>query len=962
MSDTAIFKITDGTTTIDLLDPKHGIGVTEWRPQTPPIIPTYQASPLSSGKALSSYKFDNATETIENNVSGIDQDDIIEQLQDARRLLIQGLNYHTVDWQDSLVYLIAKAKCETNTRYTLVQMAQMGEDDFPYGQPFASNAKQLMSEMSWIIERGNWQGSVPGVGECVEINSTQDWQYEEFWQVNTTLPVGIVKSLLQTANGYIYAGEFGQILRSTDNGASWGANTTLPVDFVASLLQTANGYIYAGELGQIWRSTDNGASWISNTTSMTNSVTSLLQTANGYIYAGELNAIWRSTDDGASWVSNHTVGFGSFGLVPSLIQTDDDYIYAGAGFEILRSIDNGASWAVNFTLPTSGPNLLQTTNGDIYAGNSTQILKSTDNGTSWSINTTLPSSATVALIQTANGDIYVADNAQILKSENNGESWGVDTTLPTVMGSLLAAANSDIYAGELGQILKAETVLATMGRGDTCTNEVYIANKQNIGNLTHIKIDDGGAFTDIFPISSYPQDLLPTVPVVNDALYFGQEDITNTGPFDSLVFDIAAVITYTSGYTIVWEYWNGAWATLTVTDNTDTGDVFRASGVNSVHWTQPSDWATTAVDSITGYWVRARLSALAGTITPPTQQNRDIYTIVNPFFEVTNTNILGDIQALAQFKIMNQCDKDGKNGSAPNLWANRILAGLRSTSRGGSFSSFVNISDEQNLAGIAVTVGANSTFGDDATTPTGRRLTYGALAGDTTFADRATITISTSIIKDFYGTFHLFLRGKQASGSSGDITTRVQIKTSSGGITYTTPEIAFLGTNDWELLDLDAITIPAGGRSIKPSDLGDEGTITIQAKNDSGATRDVYYYDLVFIPTDEWAGDFTDKADIDDSIIGKQNGFKHLIDIDSVTNPKVIGSSVIRQNDSNEKISAVYEFAANGHAMLQANATQRVYVLSAHIGSNDEWLSEPWVAWSVQAFKNEQYLSMRGSR
>ena len=174
--------------------------------------------------------------------------------------------------------------------------------------------------------------------------------------------------------------------------------------------------------------------------------------------------------------------------------------------------------------------------------------------------------------------------------------------------------------------------------------------------------------------------------------------------------------------------------------------------------------------------------------------------------------------------------------------------------------------------------------------------------------------------------------------------------------------MTFSGTNDWELLDLDAITLPAGGRSIKPSDLGDVGTITIQAKNDSGGSRDVYFYDLVFIPTDEWAGDFTDQANIDASIIGAQGDIKHFIDVDSVTNPKVICSYVIRLNDSNEKISAIYEFAANGHVMLQANATQRVWVLSAHKGSNGEWLSEPWVAWSVQAFKNEQYLSMRGSR
>ena len=65
---------------------------------------------------------------------------------------------------------------------------------------------------------------------------------------------------------------------------------------------------------------------------------------------------------------------------------------------------------------------------------------------------------------------------------------------------------------------------------------------------------------------------------------------------------------------LAWEYWNGAWVALTVTDGT-TG--LTASG--TVSWTPPSDWVTTTVNSVTGYFVRVRLVSGAFTTAPLVQ-------------------------------------------------------------------------------------------------------------------------------------------------------------------------------------------------------------------------------------------------------------------------------------------------------------------------------------------------------
>jgi len=104
--------------------------------------------------------------------------------------------------------------------------------------------------------------------------------------------------------------------------------------------------------------------------------------------------------------------------------------------------------------------------------------------------------------------------------------------------------------------------------------------------------------------------LLPAVPAVNDAYYFGH----------AKKFDVMKLNIGTNGvgvWTIVWEYWNGvAWTALVgLTDGT-TG--FTAgTGNREVLHTPQGNWATCAVAAITLYWIRARVSAYTSVTTQP---------------------------------------------------------------------------------------------------------------------------------------------------------------------------------------------------------------------------------------------------------------------------------------------------------------------------------------------------------
>jgi hypothetical protein len=126
--------------------------------------------------------------------------------------------------------------------------------------------------------------------------------------------------------------------------------------------------------------------------------------------------------------------------------------------------------------------------------------------------------------------------------------------------------------------------------------------------------DDGGVQTDETAAANNDaaddMTLLPAVPAVDDAYYFGLGAL-----WDYLRLNIS-----TSGvgvWTLDWEYWNGfAWSALP--DLNDGTSGFTLEGWREVNFTRPADWAVTTVGGIADlYWIRARVSSYDSVIAPP---------------------------------------------------------------------------------------------------------------------------------------------------------------------------------------------------------------------------------------------------------------------------------------------------------------------------------------------------------
>lgn len=186
-------------------------------------------------------------------------------------------------------------------------------------------------------------------------------------------------------------------------------------------------------------------------------------------------------------------------------------------------------------------------------------------------------------------------------------------------------AISDASTGTSVILRKCRIDSAWVGYRKTGTGTTWLADCRITSTLALIAVqavvaDDGGVqtteTTEANDATANDMTLLPASPAINDAYYFG-----GLHRFQQLSLNVGTAGVKAPGdWTLTWEYYNGsAWTTLTVTDNTSE---FTVAGTNTVTFTPPVDWATVAVNALTAYWIRARVSAATlpiGTMPVGTQ-------------------------------------------------------------------------------------------------------------------------------------------------------------------------------------------------------------------------------------------------------------------------------------------------------------------------------------------------------
>jgi len=972
----AVLEVSDGTTTVNLLQGNRpGFHLADWNPAIAALKGggAWQDSPLATGRRLVDKRFGNVTDSLSLAVNGVGQNETIQRIQDLLRLLEKARSFTATDWQTDPVYLKRRASCEDNASYALIFDYTIPQLDNPYAAPFF-NASRLaaMDDFTLGLEHSLWLADVPGDSTCVQASGQQTWDYEG-WVLNTNQPAEWVRSLYEVpSTGTLLAGETDNFWRSTD-GENWNQITPIVAPgTICAILEASDGYLYAGADNGIWRSADDGVTWTQRCNAAEMSVdggyNAGLVELGAYLYATEGNNgsgdIKRSSDGGVNWTT--VIAGNGTSALHDIIRIADTLVaetYNSDVGKVAYSTD-GTNWSpvvelVNeYAVSGSEPaptSIKLITPGDGYAyaivyAAPYHVWRSAD-GTTWTLLGNAGDALAGLTYDAINGWLYGVEGADIYVSRDGGYSWTAEGTIPS-SGTPMAyySYNGRIYVGQgvaapaAGNIYQnGDTV--TVGQAATCADDVIIANKANLAQLTNVQVFDasGPSYTERFPAATFPYALFPDPLVDDDALIVTIDSgLANGGPFCVVVFDLSIIASGT--YTVTWYYPSGAaafpppganWTALNIEDGTDD---FVRRGVGVLNFVPPSDWTTITINGVTGYHIVALISGVAGTPTAPQQGGQDPYTVNWPCVDIDDGQVGGDVPALLRFRLHNRSDEDAYASDIDelDLLENRVIAGLRNLGRGADFIAYLNCSDEQNPNGVTAADGANTSDVADIDHPTGRSMEH-TTTGSSAWTDECTFTLGPTVARDFYGTYHAFLRAQLESFTNDveDVRIRLQVRTGSGGVKKTTDWLNFPNCNDWQLLDFGRVVIPASG-VLGASDLGDEAALVVQIWS-SEATLVVNLYDLILIPTDEWAGDFTDNAYEDDSGVSNDK----LLDVDSVGLPKVDIRSMVREADS-DFITSIYLPVTPEPAILQANADQRLWFLTAravvtgtHTGANN---------------------------
>ena len=275
-----------------------------------------------------------------------------------------------------------------------------------------------------------------------------------------------VYALLETSNGYIYAGSFpgGDISRTSDGGATWTPTQQhVPnANAIYDLIEASDGYIYAGVSdtsepdGEVFRTGDGGATW--EPTADLNGATlvnCLLEASDGALYAGTYPYadVFRTDDGGVTWINTAEIS-GAI-IIESLEEGADGTIYAGTGNDgnVYKTSDGGASWTSTSNLDGAihVQDLLAASDGFIYAGTEPNgVFRTNDGGITWEFLSGL-NFKVMTLIE-AYGSIWAGGtregSAYAYRTSDGGATWlAMELSGAVFVNTLLKASDGYIYAG-----------------------------------------------------------------------------------------------------------------------------------------------------------------------------------------------------------------------------------------------------------------------------------------------------------------------------------------------------------------------------------------------------------------------------------------------------------------------------------------------------------------------------------
>lgn len=912
--------VSDGTTEIDLTKPPFAL--IDWKPTTSSYKSggTFSESPLAHGRRLIDARRDNIKESISLSLGTLSQDQNIIEERNLRALLQKAIDFWSTGWQSTPVYLIAQSSRETNVRYAQIYIATIPEDNYLYGQPFLQpNGDALQVDLVIEVEHTEWMSNPPGTGECLPLKLVQNLNTQEYidrilelnpigaWKLNETSNVPVV-NYSAGGSGFDGAYEGGASIFYDDAPFTNGDSTnfiSLGGNYYIDLYTTP--FQNAFDLSQgtvvLWQY-DTGLIWTSGSV---HGFFQIMLDSTHYI------RVYKSTTNYQLTCEVKTTN----PTTPKLLNIDlTDAVALDKWFAIAVSWNNVdvPSQSMQFNFYFRGANSISSIVRGRFTGSPNQFV--------------LGNTSTLGTDSLSGNLAYCQYYDQVLTNS---------------------------------QIAQLSVPPLTVSTETSCDQIVHFANKHIYANLTHIFAFDASAVTYSTNklLATLPYNLFPASPAVGDIAYFIIDSTTGnpfpSGRFSNLVFDLVIG----AGLVYVYEYWNGAaWTTLTPTSDNTSG--FEIPDVHAIIWIHPSNQATTTVNGITGWIFRARITS-ASSPTGPQQQNRHPYTVTWPYVEINSADIGGDIAGLARHLISNVSVASTVSPTTTTLHTNRVIAGLRSLSRGDEYTPYINISDQQLLQGSSIVLGSNTTYQTATDSATGRSALYSTMTIEA-MQTEVTITLDDSICSQYFGKYKMFLRGTPVHTGFAAYC-QIKVSIAPNVPIFTTEKIDLgIAVATQSLFDFGRLVI--GQDILLREDISSQLIFEIQLQNTANSAFNFSMYELILMPIDEWS---IDTASINENTTSNEGGLlagEYIsLDIDSIYNPKYSPRSLIRSQLFGDSVTDRYKVSSPGEAIVQANADQRLWFLTTAYAFNafGTEFSKPFVTYTARSEKNQRYRSARGN-
>lgn len=507
--------------------------------------------------------------------------------------------------------------------------------------------------------------------------------------------------------------------------------------------------------------------------------------------------------------------------------------------------------------------------------------------------------------------------------------------------------------------------------GPAAPDMVHVANFRDDGNLTFVKVDNGGAFTDIIDAGT-GTDLFPAAPVLDDALYLGANDDT---PAKHYCIGVSkAMVGFNGAFSL--EYWDGAdWLTATTLgvdytifsdtlgEITELDDLFTATGLWSINVLPFSDWANTTIDGEDIRWLRIRISTFVAMATVPEKDGSDIYAQRSHFVEIPAASIVGDSHPIANIRLWTPSGGD-ENTTFANL--SRALIGVKSEHGNvdlDDFEPFLNAGDVDNPGACSVA------YGDDTSSVADNEAPGGFHAycdfGNANMVKRVTFTLD-DLLPSYDGEYRLLIGVQQIGGDAGDINTKGRLFV--GGATDTDPHadtrerVTRGESNGCEALDLGLVGFPLSRAYYSDVLTATDVVVEIHAERLTGAAVLRIYFSYLF-PIGEGS------IGIDDPVTDTTKGSSALrggnvMDIDAGMIADRNQKYII---ESGELIPAQEWRRFNRPIEFKNLATKtRLYFLMLHFAEGNDWNTEPMIATfgchlACEIFMSYQFATLRGA-